>query len=91
MTAEPAGGLILTKAAGVPGSVRILGDQVAAVGHDVRPAPPRQRRRPGRVRPAASPRQPHVHLDKVFTASRAEPVTPDLAGAIRPGPTCAAS
>ena len=82
MTAEPAGGLILTNAAGVPGSVRILGDQVAAVGHDVRPAPGDSVADLAGYVLLPGLAEPHVHLDKVFTASRAEPVTPDLAGAI---------
>jgi cytosine deaminase len=82
MTAEPAGGLILTNAAGVPGSVRILGDQVAAVGHDVRPAPGDSVADLAGYVLLPGLAEPHVHLDKVFTASRAEPATPDLAGAI---------
>jgi cytosine/creatinine deaminase len=82
MTAEPAGGLVLTNAAGVPGSVRILGDQVAAVGHDVRPAPGDSVADLAGYVLLPGLAEPHVHLDKVFTASRAEPATPDLAGAI---------
>ena len=82
MTAEPAGGLFLTNAAGVPGSVRILGDEVAAVGHDVRPAPRDSVADLAGYVLLPGLAEPHVHLDKVFTASRAEPVTPDLAGAI---------
>ena len=75
-------GLVLANAAGVPGSVRILGDQVAAVGEDVYPAPG-----DGVVDLAGyvllpGLAEPHVHLDKAFTAGRVVPATPDLAGAI---------
>jgi cytosine/creatinine deaminase len=75
-------GLVLTGAAGVRGSVRILGDHVAAVGEDVCPAPgdavvdlTGYVLLPGLA-------EPHVHLDKAFTAGRAVPATPGLAGAI---------
>jgi cytosine deaminase len=81
-TPAAGGGLVLTNAAGVPGSVRIHGDHVAAVGDDVRPAPGDSIvdltgyvLLPGLA-------EPHVHLDKAFTAGRAASVTPDLAGAI---------
>jgi cytosine deaminase len=77
-----ASGLVLTNAAGVPGSVRILGDQVAAVGEDVYPAPGDSQIDLAGYVLLPGLAEPHVHLDKAFTAGRAVPATPDLAGAI---------
>ena len=75
-------GLVLTNAAGVPGSVRILGDQVAAVGDDVCPAPGDSLVDLAGYVLLPGLAEPHVHLDKAFTAGRAAPATPDLAEAI---------
>jgi cytosine/creatinine deaminase len=75
-------GLVLTNAAGVPGSVRIVGDQVAAVGDDVCAAPGDSVVDLAGYVLLPGLAEPHVHLDKAFTAGRAVPVTPDLAGAI---------
>ncbi len=75
-------GLVLTNAAGVPGSVRIVGDQVAAVGDDVRPAPGDSLIDLSGYVLLPGLAEPHAHLDKAFTAGRAAPATPDLAGAI---------
>jgi cytosine deaminase len=82
MVTEVPAGLVLVNARGVPGSVRIAGDLVAAVGDDVR-------LRPGDsvidlagyvLLPGFA--EPHVHLDKAFTAGRTEPVAADLPAAI---------
>jgi len=75
-------GLVLTHAAGVLGSVRILGGQVAAVGADVHPAPGDSVLDLAGYALLPGLAEPHVHLDKAFTAGRVAPATPDLAGAI---------
>jgi cytosine/creatinine deaminase len=75
-------GLVLTNAAGVPGSVRILGDQVAAIGDDVYPAPGDSVVDLAGYVLLPGLAEPHVHLDKAFTAGRAAPAAPDLAEAI---------
>lgn len=75
-------GLVLTNAAGISGSVRILGDQVAAVGDDIDPAPGDSVVDLAGYILLPGLAEPHVHLDKAFTASRVRPPTPDLAGAI---------
>jgi cytosine/creatinine deaminase len=75
-------GLVLANATGVPGSVRILGDQVAAVGDDVSPAPGETLVDLAGYVLLPGLAEPHVHLDKAFTAGRVTPATPDLAGAI---------
>jgi cytosine deaminase len=75
-------GLVLANATGVSGSVRILGDQVAAVGDDVYPAPGDTVVDLAGYVLLAGLAEPHMHLDKVFTAGRVAPATPDLAGAI---------
>jgi cytosine deaminase len=75
-------GLVLTNAAGVNGSVRILGDQVAAVGEDACPVPGDSQLDLAGYVLLPGLAEPHVHLDKAFTADRTTPATPDLAGAI---------
>ena len=75
-------GLVLANAAGVPGSVRILGNQVAAVGDDVCPAPGDSVLDLAGYVLLPGLAEPHVHLDKAFTAGRAAPGPPDLVGAI---------
>ena len=75
-------GLVLTNAAGVPGSVRILGEQVAAVGNGVCPAPGDSVVDLAGYVLLPGLAEPHVHLDKAFTAGRSAPAAPDLAEAI---------
>jgi cytosine/creatinine deaminase len=75
-------GLVLTNAINVPGGVRILGDQVAAAGDEVRPAPGDSVVDLAGYVLLPGLAEPHVHLDKAFTAGRTVPATPDLAGAI---------
>jgi cytosine/creatinine deaminase len=75
-------GLILANAANVPGSVRILGDQVAAAGDDVRPEPGDSVIDLAGYVLLPGLAEPHIHLDKAFTAGRVTPATPGLAGAI---------
>lgn len=75
-------GLILTNAAGVPGRVRIHGEQVAAVGENVQPEPGDAIADLGGYVLLPGLAEPHVHLDKIFTAGRVTPASPDLAGAI---------
>jgi cytosine/creatinine deaminase len=75
-------GLILNNAGGVNGCVRILGDQVAAVGADAGPAPGDVVVDLAGYVLLPGPAEPHVHLDKAFTSGRVTPAAPDLAGAI---------
>ena len=82
MTAERLSGLVLTNAEGVPGSVRILGDEVAAVGNDVHPMPGDSVVDLAGYVLLPGLAEPHVHLDKAFTAGRVAPATADLMGAI---------
>jgi cytosine deaminase len=82
---RPRGGLVLANATltgGAVGSIRIVGDHVSAVGSDAGAGPDDEVvdlagyvLLPGLV-------EPHVHLEKAFTAGRAIPGSGGLAGAI---------
>lgn len=82
MVTELAAGLVLANARGVPGSVRIAGDLVTAVGEDARPQPGDSVIDLAGYVLLPGLAEPHVHLDKAFTAGRTGPVTADLSAAI---------
>jgi cytosine/creatinine deaminase len=76
-------GLSLTNALGVAGTVRIDGDVIAEAGPGVGPQPGDEVLDLTGYVLLPGLAEPHVHLDKAFTAERAGPLGADLAAAIR--------
>lgn len=75
--------LSLINASGVAGTVRVEGDVIAAVGPDVSPQPGDAVVDLAGYVLLPGLAEPHVHLDKAFTAGRAGPLGADLGDAIR--------
>ncbi|MGH3248427.1 MAG: amidohydrolase family protein, partial [Trebonia sp.] len=77
------GALALTNARGPQGTVRVEGDLIASAGPDVRPQPGDEVLDLTGYLLLPGLAEPHVHLDKAFTAGRAGPVGADLSEAIK--------
>jgi cytosine deaminase len=75
--------LSLTNALGLEGTVRIDGDVIAAAGPGVSPQPGDEVLDLTGYVLLPGLAEPHVHLDKAFTAGRASPLGADLAAAIQ--------